>query len=1247
MIKKYQQIIASWRRYIDIEKLCNVQIDAKNISDGQHLVLSQDLFKEDSNIIGIQINEKLLQYFTGIRNNSADTKVIVGFAPVELTQKQIVKYVPLFVFSIQKNFADLLSVPIDTTHDNQKEIFPWIEINFHAESEYFTSALAFKEYFGIDPDDIPVNLPLATLMKNLSGSKGTWFDEIFNDFIAWANKSILGNKTYRRMSQYNGFVLNDYENSSSKLIDEQLDKLIAKEYIPDSATAAHAYLFGIDSGNTEAYNLQDDTIWKGSFHSYPIAKGQATILQKIQKQENLIACQGAPGTGKTTLLMAVIAGAITIRAKALLDGKDINNLTLIVSTANKAVQNAARELEGTAEFNTNNSFYFIGGKKDNLDKSFERVAKYKEWLSAQIYDQTKHKQIGQKIAKIHKVLEGRQQSYRQKLSEFELTRNNFKAFIGTNPDLETKLAIVSSSHSEQTDFLSPFGINKQNVHDTLNIFNTWSRTLETSKHFNKNNIGEIENLGNHTNKEFINALSTCCVAIEEINFIIDFFTKRKRVIAKKFAISNRDTFTAFSIDWQSIDERSIANAMDIIEKITKEADLLHSGRPNGFFFDNAINEPVKVLKTFVDTYKEKISLEDKIESKKTLLTIATAAEQAVSKYGDFINNYRLKQFKINQKLYRLSKEYIELESIKQKNDLLKALGWWQDIATGYGYKQNKAVSAAVKMGVERYFGLISMAYPIHTSSIHASPGIFRQFFQKSEDKLKGFKPIYLLFSDESGMSLPHLAYPVIYQSEKVIAVGDPKQLPPVVTVDASIGILFEKEFYSDETDRSKYSPTRTSLYHRAAKCASGDFKDIGDGVILDEHRRCQSDIANLFVDIAEYTGMVVCTSEMSGQDVEKLDKIGGKNLLFYDVPGKAGQKRNTNIDEVFAISSIIDKLQESGYNVKSDIGIITPYATQEALLIEKLGGRLGHTSEASKIGTVHKFQGVEFNVVIFSPVIHKETDSSSFINSSPNLLNVAVSRAKHLFITAGNYDRLMSAGGYLSKICAHCKQHGYILSIEHQYDEKEPALSIEQTESNLLHSCEHLDWFSTSVNEAKQHIMITSPWITLKNIEFTLPLLQSAISRGVTIDIIYGYNKDDFGDTEAITRLIAAGCKLSLNPQSTHSKVLIIDHELLCVGSFNWLSQTHHLYCKEEYFSKINIRDEISMWVKDSVRAAEALNLLNHGAAITFNSKKSGPMTEELPLCIKCSSKITEKVYSFSMAKFNQPICFACQKEEK
>lgn len=91
------------------------------------------------------------------------------------------------------------------------------------------------------------------------------------------------------------------------------------------------------------------------------------------------------------------------------------------------------------------------------------------------------------------------------------------------------------------------------------------------------------------------------------------------------------------------------------------------------------------------------------------------------------------------------------------------------------------------------------------------------------------------------------------------------------------------------------------------------------------------------------------------------------------------------------------------------VGIVTPFSCQATLIDRqfKNSGIPGLT-----VGTVHRLQGDERRIVIFSSV-YGESDQGvrKFYDRSHNMLNVAVSRAKDCFLVFGHPDIFGSGGG--------------------------------------------------------------------------------------------------------------------------------------------------------------------------------------------------------------------------------------------
>jgi AAA domain len=154
----------------------------------------------------------------------------------------------------------------------------------------------------------------------------------------------------------------------------------------------------------------------------------------------------------------------------------------------------------------------------------------------------------------------------------------------------------------------------------------------------------------------------------------------------------------------------------------------------------------------------------------------------------------------------------------------------------------------------------------------------------------------------------------------------------------------------------------------------------------------------------------------------------GSNLIAYHVEGNYDQ--HTNPQEIEAICSLMEHLLASGYSIcspsdENTIGVISPYRAQADVLHNRLQKRYPDLTSDS-IGTVHTFQGGQKSVIILSTRQCRTTDSFWFINRRPNLLNVAVSRAKELFILVGNLELLQQSGGYTRMLVEHIQKSGEI-----------------------------------------------------------------------------------------------------------------------------------------------------------------------------------------------------------------------------
>lgn len=207
-------------------------------------------------------------------------------------------------------------------------------------------------------------------------------------------------------------------------------------------------------------------------------------------------------------------------------------------------------------------------------------------------------------------------------------------------------------------------------------------------------------------------------------------------------------------------------------------------------------------------------------------------------------------------------------------------------------------------------------------------------------------------------------------AKNAVIVGDNLQLPNVVT----------------EENRQKLEAVgKKFLLSDAYNCAKHSFLDSMCSVLNDlpqtllkEHYRCHPRIINF------------CNQKFYGGELLIMIKDKGEDDVLSAVMTVEGNHacNNFNQREIDAVKDEI--LPEIGEH--SSIAIITPYNKQADAFRSQIPG-----IDAS---TIHKYQGREVDAVILSVV---DNIISEFADN-PNLLNVAVSRAKKKFylVVTGN-----------------------------------------------------------------------------------------------------------------------------------------------------------------------------------------------------------------------------------------------------
>ncbi|MET0390068.1 MAG: AAA domain-containing protein [Polyangiales bacterium] len=278
--------------------------------------------------------------------------------------------------------------------------------------------------------------------------------------------------------------------------------------------------------------------------------------------------------------------------------------------------------------------------------------------------------------------------------------------------------------------------------------------------------------------------------------------------------------------------------------------------------------------------------------------------------------------------------------------------------------------------------------------------------------------------DEAGQCHPAYAISALLRSHAALIIGDVHQLEPVIDLEPADD---ERVLQSCKLSLSPaaLAPFRV---HSEAFCS---VQALADRAVLErprltEHFRCQPEIIAISDALCRYGLQVFTPPEGPAVPLPFLPLP----VSFIDVTGEQERLGGSwhNPAELALSLELLQALLRAGVS-PSDIAVITPYRGQLELLQKQLA-RLGvpidyslelqdadqapaASSGGLTLGTVHRFQGGERSIVLFTSVVTRRA-SLPFLDQRENLLNVAVSRARHRFVALG--DRGLLAKGKRTRL---------------------------------------------------------------------------------------------------------------------------------------------------------------------------------------------------------------------------------------
>lgn len=1201
------------------EKECYQMIkDFVYHEDRKSIQKLEDILKKGTNVA----EEKWSQNFKRILSLLEENTIVIATTLLKEENRNKIKMIPLFLFHCEKGLDKM--IPNSVT------------LNFEAAVHMMATIY--------DRDVLEITIEYEEKLNEFSkiivsyidgGSVDHVLENVISEFIKKFDLTTYSDRLKQLLEKKICIATEDFFGQAIQSTKQDLlalDTVLKyRRYIP---SALKKYLFG----SKEQKEIDNKQYQKGYKGSYPSKFGVNRLQYKIvnaMKDNELIALQGPPGTGKTSLIKEMIANYIVERAEFLCEHFD-------------------EEWEKVKVERSNNVYYSFRKFHENqeLIKSVVVSSKNKEAIS-NIGDEINHE-----IGYLEEIATAYQITTDSKLKKAAMFQGLICAKLGNNTnkqDFEDFLYQIFIPYlenaKEDTEVKQKFVDQKNKLEkileECLKLEYLCGKVTESTTELQQQLEKFIQ-----AEKEICDTLTRCQqeekIRKEQLVCQQDRLKELiKRVEQKNEEIISRNKTIEMLQEQMTLFYKTPLQRL-IQRVISKEARAIYKYKT----LENLKKESQKEQLNISDLEKEKTRiLDEKVQAEEVFQEIQNVYEKKKKQLEKIKESYDMvkRQKQEKQKIIHINQTYqIEFCQIKEMSDLLHC----QII------RNKKEELFLLALQLNQAYMIKNKTYILHNLRLFLKDGKFCSPFYDSSDlyaeqKENAIKTLWntlflcfpvvtttldsfhkrnfalienlidLLIVDEAGQILPHNLITPLYRSKKALIVGDIYQIPPIYTsvvmekdtYEKKIGELFEK-FKIEENSVQRLENLHSDLIQK------------GEFVTLQEHYRCEENIID-FSNTQIYGKKLTCCV--------KDDKVKpfSDNLVAFDIRGKKDKNSHSNLAEAKACIRIIQQLlkskEVSGIQMK-EIAIITPFKKQVKVIKQLLEE---HGLEEVEVGTTHTFQGKQKEYILFNTVLDDLVSENSnkekflhkrllkFIAATPNLLNVAVTRAKKQFILVGNFECYEQDTNYLNQLFYKIKNDGkvYSLYIDHEKPYPSEIVTLLLGDSVVLKKDRIGDYISTQVplkllDGPRQHyhfllqmlemsqksVYISAPWVT-KNVvdDDFMNLIQNKRKQQVKVKITYGYSKIK-KKAEQIEE-IAKREKRNIDSEKEylevlkqlnnclkedlvyhppiHSKILLVDEQYLWIGSHNWLSNAGKSRMETSEISNLTTDKEQIEYIKE------------------------------------------------------------------
>ena len=741
--------------------------------------------------------------------------------------------------------------------------------------------------------------------------------------------------------------------------------------------------------------------------AYPLSPSQREAMNHFGeiKEGNLLAVSGPPGTGKTTFLQSVVADMYVKSALK----RERAPIIVAASTNNQAVTNIIDSFGQISEIGISNlehkwitgtdSFAVYFPSNGKVKEAAQKRYQYTTVRGGGFVDELESKENRRSSGRLFKQ-EFHQYFRRETASiDFALCEEIlWKELEKVNKDRINCISMLDNIKSVLGR--ESYGAYVERIMQNI-------RKEEAIRNDLQNQIEKIQ----ETTQWFLNRMQEWRKAYQQfpwyVRLLKKFFCFKSKIQRWSFPFVNQAELSFLRRD-MSIDEIEKVYMQKICDNDLQKSQL----QEQKLCIDDKI-EKLKSQKKEIDIKMEHLK-EGYQNFEKYNVAVpedSVLNEFDLCKLNDVLDRVRYAEF-------WLAVHYYESRWLKEDNPV-----------------SEKQKGKTFKNILDDMYHRIAMISPCMVMTFFMLPKQFWAY--DGNDKKNYFMCNYidLLVVDEAGQTSPEIAAASFSLAKKAVIVGDEEQIPPVwgtaraldIAMAISNGVIANKGEYG-MLEENGLNCSQSSIMKMAA--LSCEFNKYKRGLFLSEHRRCYNEIIT-YCNKLVYEGKLEPKrgsfyaaeyNELRGL----LPVMGFRQVTTAKSEKYGGSRRNR--EEAEAIIMWLQKKYEKillcysdkdGIEERGVLGIITPFKSQSFLIKNLIKRRLPEYSKFIDVGTVHTFQGAERKVILFSSVYGSE-DGCYFINRAPDLMNVAVSRAKDSFLVFGDKECLTggekTAAGLLKKM---------------------------------------------------------------------------------------------------------------------------------------------------------------------------------------------------------------------------------------